>query len=418
VWLPLCVLFVVPFLPLRHPRRLTLLHLDLLMLLGFSVSLAFFNHGTIGLSVPLAYPFLLYLFARLVALGFGRGRPREPLRLLVPASWLAVAIVFLLGFRIGLNVVDSNVIDVGYAGVIGADKLVHDKPLYGGWPTDNAYGDTYAPVNYYAYVPFRLIFGWSGRWDDLPAAHAAAIAFDLLTLLGCFLLGRRVRGPTLGIVLAYCWAAYPFSLYALSSNSNDSLVAFLVVAALLALRSAPARGVMGALAGLTKFAPLALAPLLARGVGERWPRPRALAAFALAFALTAVVVMAPVLLHGNLSTFWKHTIEYQSNRGSPFSIWGLWGGLSFEQHLVQGAAAALAVGFAIIPRRRGPIEVAALAAALIIALQLGIDHWFYLYIVWFFPAAMLALLAAHPASSAPELPDGSGSPVQLAAAAS
>ena len=207
-----------------------------------------------------------------------------------------MAIVFLLGFRIGLNVVDSNVIDVGYAGVIGADKLLHDKPLYGGWPSDNAYGDTYAPVNYYAYVPFRLAFGWSGRWDDLPAAHAAAIAFDLLTLFGCFLLGRRVRGPTLGIVLAYCWAAYPFSLYALSSNSNDSLVALLVVGALLALSSAPARGVMGALAGLTKFAPLALGPLLARGVGERWPRPRALAAFALAFALTAVVVMAPVLL--------------------------------------------------------------------------------------------------------------------------
>ena len=418
VWLPLCLLFVVPFLPLRSPRRLTLLHLDLLMLLGFSVSLAFFNHGTIGLSVPLAYPFLLYLFVRLVALGFGRGRPRAPLRLLVPASWLAVAIVFLLGFRIGLNIVDSNVIDVGYAGVIGADKLLHDKPLYGGWPSDNAYGDTYAPANYYAYVPFRLVFGWTGRWDDLPAAHAAAIAFDLLTLFGCFLLGRRVRGPTLGIVLAYCWAAYPFSLYALSSNSNDSLVALLVVGALLALSSAPARGVMGALAGLTKFAPLALGPLLVRGTGERRPRPRALAGVVLAYALTAVAVMTPVLLHGNLATFWKHTIEYQSNRGSPFSIWGLWGGLSFAQHLVQGAAVALAIGLAFIPRRRGTIEVAALAAAVIVALQLGIDHWFYLYIVWFFPPAMLALLAAHPPPSDPERTDAPGSPVQLATAAS
>ena len=47
---------------------------------------------------------------------------------------------------------------------------------------------------------------------------------------GLFLLGRRLRGNSLGIVLAYCWAAYPFSLYALSSNSNDSLVALLVVA--------------------------------------------------------------------------------------------------------------------------------------------------------------------------------------------
>ncbi|HZU40985.1 MAG TPA: hypothetical protein VE992_08025, partial [Solirubrobacteraceae bacterium] len=55
VWLPLCLVFVVPFLPLRRPRRLSLLHLDLLALLGFSISLAFFNHAEIGLSVPLAY---------------------------------------------------------------------------------------------------------------------------------------------------------------------------------------------------------------------------------------------------------------------------------------------------------------------------------------------------------------------------
>jgi hypothetical protein len=103
-----------------------------------------------------------------------------------------------MGFRIGLNVTDSNVIDVGYAGVIGANKLLHGQDLYGHWPSNNANGDTYGPVNYYAYVPAVGIFGWSGTWDDLPAAHAAAIAFDVLTLLGLMLLGRRIRGPTLG----------------------------------------------------------------------------------------------------------------------------------------------------------------------------------------------------------------------------
>ena len=133
-------------------------------------------------------------------------------------------------------------IDVGYAGVIGADKLLHGQPLYGHWPTDNAQGDTYGPVAYYAYVPFRAIFGWSGTWDDLPAAHAAAIAFDLLTMLGLFFLGRRIRGPTLGTLLAYAWAAYPFTLWSLSSNTNDSLVALLLVVALLVITSAPAAG--------------------------------------------------------------------------------------------------------------------------------------------------------------------------------
>ncbi len=395
VWLPLCALFLLPFVPWRRPRRFQLLHLDLLMLLGFSVSLAFFNHARIGLSVPLVYPFLLYLVARMLLLAFGRGRPRAPLRPAFGARWLVVGIVFLVGFRVGLNVVDSNVIDVGYAGVIGANKLIHGQHLYGHWPPDNAYGDTYGPVNYYAYVPFRAIFGWSGTWDDLPAAHAAAIAFDLLTLLGLYLLGRRVRGPTLGALLAYAWASYPFTLFALSSNSNDSLVAMLVVAALLAVSSAPARGALAVLAGLTKFAPFALVPLLWRGVGG-WPSRRSTALYVLSFLLVGCAAMLPVLLDGNLRQFWHDTVSYQAGRGSPFSVWGLWGGLGLEQHAVQGLAVLLALGACVLPRRRGTVEVAALAAAVMIAVELGLTHWFYLYIVWFFPPLMLALLGAEP----------------------
>jgi len=404
VWVPLCLLFIAPFVPWRrtrswrtgrHRRAWSLLHVDLLALLGLSISLAFFNHGMIGISTPITYPFTLYLLVRMLALGFGRGRPREPLRLGVPVGWLAIGVVFLVGFRIGLNVVNSNVIDVGYAGVIGANKLIHDQPLYGNWPKDNASGDTYGPVAYYAYVPFRVIFGWSGIWDDLPAAHAAAIVFDLLTLFGLFWLGRRVRGPTLGVILAYAWAAYPFTLWTLSSNTNDSLVAFLLVAALLVITSAPARGVVGALAGLTKFAPLALAPLLLRGVDPP-PSRRQVVRYVLAYAVCAVVVMLPVLLDNNLHAFWHDTIAYQAGRSSPFSIWGLWGGLGFEQHLVEGATVALGIAVMFVPRRRGVIEVAALGAALLIALQLGAGYWLYSYIVWFFPLVAVALFGSFP----------------------
>ncbi|MBV9837209.1 MAG: hypothetical protein JO156_03755 [Solirubrobacterales bacterium] len=414
VWIPMCVLFVAPFAPWRRRRERSagasrwawsLFHLDLAMLLGFSISLAFFNHGQIGLSVPLVYPFLIYLLVRMVLLAFGKGVPRSPLRLVVPASWIAVAAVFLFGFRVGLNLINSNVIDVGYAGVVGADKVLHGKPLYGGWPHDNAYGDTYGPVAYYAYIPFRALFGWSGSWDQLPAAHAAAIAFDLLTLLGLFVLGRRIRGPTLGIMLVYAWVAYPFTLFTLSSNTNDALVAMLIVLSLLVVSWAPARGIAAALAGLTKFAPLALAPLLARGVGDSggggagWPRRRSLAAYALSFAVTIVLVMLPVLLSHDLHAFWHDSIAYQAQRSTPFSIWGLWGGLGAEQHLVQGAAAALALAVAFVPgRRRGLVEVAALAAAVLIALQLGVDYWLYPYIVWFFPLVITVLLASHPAA--------------------
>jgi hypothetical protein len=419
IWIPLCLAFLAPFLPLGFRRgrpqlrRPSLFHLDLLMLLGFSISLALFNHAQIGLSVPLVYPFLLYLLVRMLLLGFGRGRARRPLRVMVPVSWLAVATVFLLGFRIGLNVTNSNVIDVGYAGVIGADKLIHGKPLYGHWPKDNASGDTYGPVAYYAYVPFRAIFGWSGTWDNLPASHAAAIAFDLLTLLGLFFLGRRIRGPTLGVLLAYLWAAYPFTLWTLSSNTNDTLVGLLVVAAVLVITSPTGRGVLGALAGLTKFAPLAVAPLLVRGTGER-PRRRSLVVSAVAYVVALVVAMLPVILKHNLHAFWHDTIAYQAGRNTPFSVWGLWGGVGFEQHLVEGAAVALALALFFVPRRRGPVEVAALAAAVVIALQIAANYWLYSYVVWFFPLVAIAVAGSQilPGQRVSERPEPAPAPAR------
>jgi hypothetical protein len=411
IWLPMCVLFMLPFVNFRRP--FSLLHLDLLVLLSFSVSLAFFNHAHIYASVPLAYPPLLYLLVRMLALlpvpfrvrrsrrrgGAEAHRAPPQLRLLVSARWLALGVVFLIGFRIALNVTDSNVIDVGYAGVIGAERLTGGKPLYGSYPSDNEHGDTYGPVNYEAYVPFQQIFGWSGKWDDLPAAHAAAIFFDLLATALLFLIGRRMRGPTLGVALAYAWVSYPFTLFALESNSNDSLVAALVLAAVLAAsyRSQLAitgRGALAALAGLTKFAPLALAPLFAtHGLSQtpREERARALALYALAFAATIALVSLPVLAHDSLHTFYERTIAYQANRASPFSVWGLYGWHGAE-HVVEIAAVVLALVLAVVPRRPDVVGLAAACAAVIIAEQLGIEHWFYLYIPWFFPLVIVALL--------------------------
>jgi hypothetical protein len=397
IWLPLCVLFMLPFVNFRRP--FSLLHLDLLVLLSLSVSLAFFNHAHIYASVPLSYPPLLYLLARMLALLRQPRRRPPPLRLLVPTPWLALGVVFLLGFRIALNVTDSNVIDVGYAGVIGAERIVHGKSLYGGYPSDNEHGDTYGPVNYEVYVPFEQAFGWSGKWDDLPAAHAAAIFFDLLATALLFLIGRRMRGPTLGVALAYAWVSYPFTLYALESNSNDSLVGALVLAAVLAASyraelARAGRGSLTALAGLTKFAPLALAPLLAtHGLSElsRARRVQALALYAVGFAATVALVSIPAFSHDSLHTIYERTIVYQSNRGSPFSVWGLYG-LQGPERVVEAAAVALALALAVIPRRPDVVGLAAACGAVILAEQLGIEHWFYLYIPWFFPVVIVALL--------------------------
>jgi hypothetical protein len=394
VWLPLLVLFVLPFVDRRRPWRL--FHLDLLVLAGLSISLALFSHGKIGLSVPLAYPVLAYLLARMLVLGLrgARGGDNEPLRLLVPASWLAIGVIFLVGFRVGLNVTNSNVIDVGYSGVIGGHRIVHGERLYAPFPVDDPHGDTYGPVTYLAYAPAAALLGWSGRWDDLPAAHLATVAFDLLTLVALYWLGRRLRGPTLGVALAWAWAAYPFTLLVSSSNSNDSLVALLVVVALLVAHSAPARGAAVALAGLTKLAPLGLAPLMLRGPTSGRLRVRDALGYLGGLIAAAALVLIPVLGE-DLSRVLDRTAGFQNGRGSPFSIWGLYDWTA-PQRVVQVLVGLLALALVAVPRRRSVVRLAALSAAVLIAIQIGVTHWFYLYVVWFFPALMVALLAGAP----------------------
>ncbi|HEX7294044.1 MAG TPA: hypothetical protein VF259_05835 [Solirubrobacterales bacterium] len=370
VFLPLCALFLLGLVDWRRPWRVA--NLDLLVLLAFGASHFFFNRGEIGVSVPLQYPPLLYLLGRVLWIGWrGRG---EGIRPVWPAAWLLVAALFLLGFRVGLNVADSGAIDVGYASVVGADRIAHGEPLYGSFPDDVSQGDTYGPTSYLAYVPFELIWPWSGSWDDLPAAHGAA--------------GRK-----LAATLGFGWAAYPYTAFVLESNSNDTLVAMLLVATLLALARPALRGIAAALAALAKFAPLLLAPMLATYDRDRGPTR-----FSAAFLLTAVALMLWPAIDPGLSTFYDRTIAYQADRDSPFSIWGQ---IDLEplRIAILAAVAAMSLLFAFRPKEKQLFQVAALGAALLIGIQLTAEHWFYLYIVWFYPLLLIAVTAPEPAPS-------------------
>jgi hypothetical protein len=400
IWLPLCAIFVLGLLDWRRPFRLA--HLDLLVLVaGFGLSHYFFNKGNIGVSVPLAYPPLLYLLGRALWLGFRRAAG-SGLRPSIPISVIAVVTVALIAGRITLNVIDSNVIDVGYSGVIGADRIGDQQPIYDNFPSDDQSGDTYGPVAYYAYVPFEQALPWSGTWDDLPAAHAASIFFDLGTMGALFLLGRRIRrgrrGTELGILLCFAWSACPYTAFALESNTNDALVSLGLAATLLCLTAPIPRGITLALTSMTKFAPLALGPVFATyGAtdGKSLRRyARVIVPFTIAFAITIAVVCFQALQDPGLSTFWHRTIAEQGGRDSPFSIWGQAPSLGWLQALVKAAVVGLALLVAFRPRRRDHVTIAALGAAVMIAMQLTVDHWFYLYIPWFLPFLLIAMLAA------------------------
>ena len=403
VWLPLCLLFLAPFVDPRRPFRI--LHLDLLVLVGgFGVSQFFFNRGDIGTSVPLVYPVLAYFLVRMLVAGFRPRRTGQPLVPYAPAALLVAGIVLLGGFRIGLELTEGRVGDVGYASAVGATRIQQDKPLYADSGPNDLHFDTYGPVNYLAYDPFVRIWKPTQQQLEAPqdyeltAARAASIAFDALTILGLFLLGLRLRpgraGRMLGLALAYAWVSLPYTLFPLMSNTNDSLIAALLVFALLGITSTAGRAAMIALAGAAKFAPLALAPLFASGRGEA--RLRSWAWFSLTFALVGVITVLPyVPAEGGLRLLWDQTIGFQFNRESPFSVWGQNPGLDPVLTVAKVAVIGLAIAVAFVPRRRDVLQVAALGAAVLLGTQFLAIHWFYLYIVWFAPFVLVALFGEY-----------------------
>jgi hypothetical protein len=397
VFLPLCAIFLVGLVDWRRLRRVA--NLDLAVLLGFGVSHFFFNRAEIGVSVPLVYPVLFYLLGRSLWIGLrGRG---EGLRPVWPTMWLVVAALFLMGFRIGLNVADSGAIDVGYAGVVGADRISHGEPIYDNFPSDVSQGDTYGPVDYLAYVPFERVWPWSGHWDDLPAAHAAAVVFDVATFILLLLIGVRIRpgpeGQRLAAILAFGWAAYPYTAYVLESNSNDSLVAALLVGTLVLAARPMARGAMLAAATWSKFVAAPLIPMLAayRPAGPAAAGRRVLL-FGLGFGLVTLAVMLWPAIDPGLKTFYERTIGSQAGRSSPFSIWGQAPSLEPVRIALLAATGAFAVALAFVPKRKNLVQLAALSAGLLILLQLTLHHWFYLYIVWWFPLLLVAMAAPRP----------------------
>ena len=403
VWVPLCLLFLAPFVDPRRPFRM--LHLDLLVLVGgFGVSQFFFNRGDIGTSVPLVYPVLAYFLVRMLVAGFRPRRAGQPLVPYAPAALLVAGIVLLGGFRIGLELTEGRVGDVGYASAVGATRIQQDKPLYADSGPNDLHFDTYGPVNYLAYDPFVRIWKPTQQQVEAPqdyeltAARAASIAFDALTIVGLFLLGLRLRpgraGRMLGLALAYAWVTLPYTLFPLMSNTNDSLIAALVVFALLGITSTAGRAAMIALAGAAKFAPLALAPLFATGRGEA--RLRSWAWFSLTFVLVGVITVLPyVPAEGGLRLLWDQTIGFQFNRESPFSVWGQNPGLDPVLTVAKVAVIGLAIAVAFVPRRRDVLQIAALGAAVLLGTQFLAIHWFYLYIVWFAPFLLVALFGEY-----------------------
>ena len=408
--------------------------LDLLVLLSFSVSLWFFNRGDVFTAMPLVYPPLVWLLARCLWVA-RRDRPTRGVPVW-PVWVLAAATVFLAGFRIGLNVRASNVIDVGYSGVIGADRIVHGQSPYGHFPVEdnrsrsaalrtrparcattsrrtaaarsaNPLGDTYGPVSYLAYIPGYAIFGWSGKWDTLPAVHFTSILFDT---------DRAARARA---------RRAPVRRASTRGDARVRVGRVAVHAVRVELEHERLDRARAAHLGL----PRADEPARARRGGRASPAGRSSPRCSLAAALVRLPGGAPrrgALYVARLRArdacsssscssssrrrwhaarvFYDRTVSFQIGRDSPFSLWD-WGQYHAQGPARPAARAARPAGrcsSSARSRSRGSRATARRSGSppsprrVLVGFELVLTHWFYLYLPWFFPFVALALVGQLP----------------------
>jgi hypothetical protein len=392
VWLPLALAFALAF--VCTDKLFSLRNLDIVALLGFLVSHGFFRAGIVYEAVLLWYPPLIYLFLRTLLMGFGLGERVEKTSNL--PTWVLLALSGLAGgLLVGLNL-DARVIDVGYAGVVGADLILEGTSPYGNMPQDVGTGDTYGPLNYLLYVPFVLMFGFSGEWDFLPAAHALTIFSFLVGALALLFAGWKLSsGAKGGAALLFAWAVFPYTLYSANNNTNDIVVAAMLAVGLAVGSSAIGRGATIAAGFAIKLYPLILGPLWMMHEGAR---RRPIVDFILGGIGIVLLTFWVLLLDGQpleaLRLFYERTIAMQSNRVTPWTIFTQVPALGFLQQPLLAAVILLAFVVAVWPRKRTMRRLAAFSAALVIGLQLVVDYWFYPYVTWFEPFVFLSLLLA------------------------
>ena len=324
------------------------------------------------------------------------------------------------------------VIDVGYAGVIGGDRILDGQAPYGHMPvsegrprvrprqratarsaTDPAERALRDRESARRHVRAgRRTSRTSPLWPRSAGPGSGTrfrrhmrprSRFDLLVALG--LAARRAsasaarRSPPL---LAFGWVAFPFTAYALNSNTNDAIMPALLVWGFW-LRDLARR---------------------ARSARSRWPAGRSSrrccsrrsGSRTRGFELRAALKAASRVRRSRRSPRSRSSCSSRASvtRCAP-------SGSHARATSSTARLAVLALGLGPVPRPRdprpprradrrsrspsprsrssspfspggsGPLELAALTAAVLLGFELVLTHWFYLYIPWFLPFVLLAL---------------------------
>ncbi|HTW42477.1 MAG TPA: glycosyltransferase 87 family protein [Solirubrobacteraceae bacterium] len=401
--------------PLRRIRNL-----DALVLASFTVTVPLINARLAGASVICASAALLYLTLRCLAVGLRPHRqpaaPSTPLLAHMCSSWqprrrtrllrlLLAATVFIF---VTITLTSAGYTDVAAASLQGATELVHGVLPYG-HITLALHGDTYPLLNYVLYIPGALWQPVTTAFSSLEGSLATTTAAALLAGLGVHRLAaapgashrrpasatqqtRSERDRALRTTLA--WFAFPPVLLAASGGANDLLLAA-CLAWMLALRKHKTWSTLALAMGVwVKLVPLVLAAIwLPCRRSERRELIRACAgAAALSLALTALLIAlgGPAAIPAMIKA-----MAFQFQRGSFFAPWYTFN-VQWLQPPVQAAALTIVLLVAVRaqadrPLRHDLVRVSALAAALLLALQLSANYWTWSYLPWVLPPLLVAL---------------------------
>jgi hypothetical protein len=389
-------------------------NLDVLMALTFLAPVVLLQRHYVAASVLAAIPGLLYLMGRCAVMALAGTRPAAPsepvLDLLTP-GWevrrrvrllrillIAMALVFVL-----VTVSSVDAVDVLYAVMEGATKIVGGVLPYGHMPGDVIHGDTYPLLSYLLYVPLAWLSPVRSVWDSVDLALGFTVIGALVVAWVMFrvVAGSGGRGSggippereLAGLRSAMAWLAFPPVLIIASSGTSDLVLGTMLALALLLWRRPGVCTGLLAAAAWFKLAPLALVPVRLAALRGR----RLVAAVAGLLVVTAPMLALLIALDGLSGPMTMlHAISFQFSRGSPQSVWsalGIWG------LQPAGEAAVLALIAASVVRLRNDHELAedrqrmaALTVAILVGLQLAANYWAFLYLVWIFPLLGMSLL--------------------------
>jgi len=408
----LCALFVV-MAGVSPWRRLR--NLDVAAALSLVVSVLLFQHRYNDPSVLAGVPGLAYLLVRCAGKALGAPRAPAPSTPLLAAitprldparrvRWLRALLVVLALVFLMVSVSSFDAVDVLYAVMEGATRIVHGVLPYGHMPPGIIHGDTYPILSYLLYTPLALVAPVTDVWGSVDGGLAVAALAAIVAAWAVFRIfaGGRLRAGAsrpveveeAGLRAALAWLAFPPLLIVVSTGTTDVVLAAMVLVAILLWRRPVACSGMLAFAGWFKLAPFALLPVCVaplRGRRLAW----ALASIA-AVSLPLIGVLVALGGIGGPADM-IHAVAYQFSRGVQQSVWGALGTAAL-QPLAQGAVLGL-IAAAMVKLRQDPHlardreRMAALSAAILIGLQLTAEYWAFLYLVWVLPLAIVSLLA-------------------------